>query len=257
MFRGFRGWFFLKDSQGGVVGNVPEMQSRRTVIKRALKAGAYAAPAVLAVSQISLAAAVTPPPSMIGGTMSVGFSFLSDAGSGLGNYLVRGMGFASNTPFFLVIAPFNSNGDADLFDQRAVFTDQGGSFSYQARFSLGISAQPIAALVNGGTIFLTAVPGFISVPTATTTALTVTPNAPATQVAATTSAAATQVAVTATAIAGTIPTKPPMPATIVVSTPNQIATAQAAATQAAQTAAASAATVAVTAPVGPQPPSHP
>ncbi len=178
-------------------------QSRRAVMKHALRAGVYSAPAVLAVSRAAQVAAITPPPpSSTGGIMStVRFTHLSTENGGSQIYLVQGTGFAPGTPYFFIVSPFNtSNGSSFTGLFRSVLTDPNGNFSYQDRLTDELSSQPVNVRVNGGNIFLENLPT-LNVSSTATVAPTV--NVTGTAGAATFGAGSTAISQTNTAISQT------------------------------------------------------
>lgn len=130
--------------------------SRRGMMKGALQASAYTAPAILSITTAQRVAAVSPP-FISGGTVV----FLR---STTATYTAQGRGFVTNLPFLFVL--FNPP-DAANSTMRPLVTDASGNFSIDIEYPLGVGTAPAPATVNGGNIFVSRADTFVGTPPAT------------------------------------------------------------------------------------------
>lgn len=110
--------------------------TRRVMMKGALKAGAYSAPAILSVTTAQGVAAASVPPRGV-------VTYLSSG-------ITQGSGFSPNTPYLLVLFhPF----ETAWRQLSPILTDASGNFTLNGSPDR-VGHVPAPATVNGGNIFV-------------------------------------------------------------------------------------------------------
>jgi hypothetical protein len=129
--------------------------SRRTIMRGALKAGAYSAPLIVSTAFAREVYAVSPAP------LSTGSIIFAPSGSG---YLGQGNGASPNAPFLFLL----SDSSGDVLANKVVETDSAGRFTVTISPSGHSVGNAIAlSIINGGNIFVDIADTFIKVPVPT------------------------------------------------------------------------------------------